>query len=290
MKRNRLAAYLVFFGTAGLLSGALVSAQQGPAGQPASFDRRELSGVWSLPYDGRRVPPAQLAPGVTPAMRAEAAKKDEHALRYCNLLGIPVVMDNGRPITIVQGKTQLNITAEMNVTPRYLYFRDAHVPSDVFDPSTVGDSAAHWDGDSLIVETVGLKDDLGILAIPGGGWRTERTRLIERYRLIDANTLSVTFTWIDPKIFRTPHTYEFRYTRLNSMVYVPQGFPNCNPWDPVRTAFIEGRPTPANQPLPAAGSAVQGGRAAQTPPQGRGAAGGRQGTPVAPAAGQGGGR
>jgi hypothetical protein len=223
-------------------------------------------------------------------MRAEAAKKDQHALRYCNLLGIPVVMDNGRPITIVQGKTQLNITAEMNITPRYLYFRDKHVPSDVFDPSTVGDSIAHWDGDSLIVDTVGLKSDLGIVAIPGGGWRTEETRLIERYRLIDANTLSITFTWIDPKIFRTPHTYEFRYTRLNSMVYAPQGFPSCNPWDPVRTAFIESPLTPANQPLPAATPAAPGGRAGGTAPAGRGPAGARQGTPAAPAAAQGGGR
>ena len=77
--------------------------------------------------------------------------------------------------------------AENSSAPRYLYTnRAAHISEDIFDPSTNGDSIAHWEGDTLVVDTVGFHGQHGITAIPGGGYRTEKSRLVERYRLLKA--------------------------------------------------------------------------------------------------------
>ena len=79
----------------------------------------------------------------------------------------------------------------------------------------------------------------GITAIPGGGYRTEKSRLVERYRLLkDGALLSVTFTWTDPTVFRTPHSYEYRYHRLPA-TYEPRQWLPCDPYDEERAKFLE---------------------------------------------------
>ena len=89
---------------------------------------------------------------------------------------------------------------------------------EIFDPTTNGDSIARWDGDTLVVDTIGFDGAKGLTMIPGGGYRTSESHLVERFRLLnDGAVLSVTFTWEDAKVFRTPHTYEFRYVRAPRM-------------------------------------------------------------------------
>jgi len=53
--------------------------------------------------------------------------------------------------------------------------------------------------------------------------------------------LSVRFTWTDPGVFRTPHSYEFRYARL-PRDYEARLPLNCDPFDENRTAFLTTRP------------------------------------------------
>ena len=53
----------------------------------------DVSGFWELSFDGRKVPAAQLAQDVSKAAIEAKAKHDDHAIRWCNTLGIPFVMD-----------------------------------------------------------------------------------------------------------------------------------------------------------------------------------------------------
>ena len=200
----------------------------------------DISGFWELNFDGRKVPRASLLPTVTRARIETRAKGDAYAIRWCNLLGVPFVMDSGRPLDIRQGSSAVIIVPENASAPRYLYTnRTAHVSEDVFDPSTNGDSIARWESDTLVVDTTGFHGEHGITAIPGGGFRTEKTHLVERYRLMsDGAILSVTFTWTDPTIFRTPHSYEFRYHRLPS-TYEPRQWLFCDPYDEERAKFLD---------------------------------------------------
>lgn len=236
MRRMDLRWWLVTFiaiGATGLGGGA-----QERASSPATPD---LSGYWELSFDSRRVPPAQLVPSVTPAMIAERARRDAHAIRWCNILGMPLVTDNGRPLDIRVGTTAVIIVPENASGPRYLYLnRTAHVSEDIFDPTTYGDSIARWEGDVLVVDTIGFHPDRGVTAIPGGGYRTATSRLVERYRLVDGGSvLSVVFTWTDPNMYLTPHTYEFRYYRLPSNYEARTWLP-CDAYNEIRTKFLEG--------------------------------------------------
>jgi hypothetical protein len=222
---------------------------------------RDISGFWELNFDSRKVPAANLLPSVTRARIDEHLKADAKAVRWCNLLGMPFTMDSGRPLDIRQGATAVIIVPENSSSQRYLYLnRTAHISPDIFDPSTVGDSIAHWEGDTLVVDTVGFHPDRGITAIPGGGYRTDTSHLVERFRLLKGGAiLSVTFTWTDPKVFRSPHSYEFRYYRLPASYEARQWLP-CDPYDAERAAFLE--PSPPTTPAPS------------RPGRGRGAAGG----------------
>lgn len=229
----RKLAAVVLPAVAILVGAAFLSAQ---AGAPT-----DISGYWDLPIDGRFVPSARLSPGVTPAMIEAEARKKAKAIRWCNWVGMPTTMDVGRPLNIRQGAREIVIMAESPVTPvRHFYLnRKTHIDKDTFDPTTSGDSIAHWEGDTLVVDTTGFEPTKGITEIPGGGFRTASSQLVERYRLLKNGTvLSVRFTWTDPSVFQTPHTYEFRYQRVGKG-YEPWPYQLCDPFDPERAAFFE---------------------------------------------------
>ena len=207
----------------------------------ASAQQPDISGNWELPVDGRRVPAAKLAPVVTRAVLDDVTAKDARSIRWCHPLGMPFTMaDHGRPIEIRQGSRYLTVVAESTLAPvRYLYLsRTNHITKEEFEPTTSGDSVARWDGDALVVDTVGFSATKGLLAIPGGGYRTEATHLTERYRLLNNGAiLSVTFTWEDPTVFLAPHTYEYRYQRLPAS-YEPRAPLPCDAFDQARIAFL----------------------------------------------------
>ena len=218
---------------------AMAQAPQAPAAPPAAALTEGISGNWELSYDSRKVPRAKLMPTVTQAKLTQHANLDAHAVRWCNLIGLPFVMDPGRPIDIREGPTAVIVVAENVPNPRYLYTnRSTHISADLYDPSTLGDSIAHREGDTLIVDTVGFHPSHGITAIPGGGYRTDKSRLVERVRLIEnGNMLSVVSTWTDKTVFASPQTYEFRYYRLPASYETRASLP-CDPYNQTRADFL----------------------------------------------------
>src|SRR5262245_55511766 len=130
---RRLAVLSVLFGVPAVL-GAQGAPGSPPGGSP------DISGFWELSFDSRKVPQASLQPGVTRAKIDARAKADAHAIRWCNLLGMPFLMDSGRPLDIRVGSTAVILAPENASAPRYLYLnRTTHISNDIFDPSTNGD-------------------------------------------------------------------------------------------------------------------------------------------------------
>ena len=231
-----------------LCMNTTLGAQRGRASDAAvaPVDPHDISGFWTLSFDSRKVTQAKLLPKVTKAMLDLHARRDVHAMRWCNFLGVPFVMDSGTPIDIRQGKTMIIVAPENNPAPRYFYLGRQHVNPEIYDPTTGGDSIANWEGDTLVVDTIGFHPTRGITSIPGGGFKTDKSRLVERYRLLENGTvLSVTFTWTDPTVFAAPHTYEFRYRRLPAKYEPPVSTWPCDPYDETRAQFV-GDPAPFN--------------------------------------------
>jgi len=250
MTHRRLRVGLVLGSVAALSMAARGTGQMPPAA--AAMAAPGIAGYWELSYDSRKVPKAKLLPSVTPALIQQRANLDAHAIRWCNLMGLPFAMDSGRPIDIREGPTVVMIAPENVPNPRYLYTnRAAHIPSDIYDPSTLGDSIAHWEGDTLVADTIGFHATHGITAIPGGGYRTDKSHLVERFHLIEnGNVLSVTSTWTDPTVFQSPQTYEYRYYRLPAGYEARASLP-CDPYNKVRADFL-GDPTQPKAPPKAA--------------------------------------
>ena len=194
----------------------------------------DLSGIWELRYDSRSVPQAMLTPA---AARAESMhqRSDVEGLRWCRLVGLPLQMDG--PLDILQGRIELAVVTPMRSVARHIYTDGrSHVSLDDYDATTVGNSVAHWEGESLVVDTIGFSDR-GLVAIPGGGFRTARSHLVERYRLAaDGQQLSVTFSWTDPAVFAKVHSYEFRYFRAPAGTNLVEW--HCNPDDAERGRFF----------------------------------------------------
>jgi hypothetical protein len=232
-------------------TASLVIAAQGRGGRGAPpappVDAKDLSGYWELPpdgHDGRNVPAANLAAGVTRQKLAAIAAHDAKGYRWCYNLGVPNLMLLTRPFDIRITPGYMTIMPEYSAAQnRWIYLnRRTHIPADEYEAGVNGDSIGHWEGNTLVVETTMFHPDNGILGIPGGGFRTPESTLVERFRLLNnGQVLQVISTWTDAKVFRTPHTYELRYNRL------PRDYearPNavCDPYNDERAQLFAGPP------------------------------------------------
>src|SRR5215471_8937898 len=112
MRIKRHIKVVVTSSTALLLLLSAFAFAQRPASSPPT---RDISGFWTLSFDSRKVPAAKLLPRVTRAMLDLHARRDVHAIRWCNLLGVPAVMDSGSPLDIRQGSTTIVIAPENNI-------------------------------------------------------------------------------------------------------------------------------------------------------------------------------
>ncbi len=217
-----------------------------PAEPVIPVEPHDLNGYWMLPpdiHDGRRIPDAALVPAVTRQKLAQVAAHDKDAIRYCNQVGLPAVMGLGSPYNIrISPNYMVVVTEYAPAQNRWIYLnRSTHIPADAYDPGVYGDSIGHWEGDTLLVETTMINPDKGQISIPGGGFRTADSKLVERFKLLkQGQVLQVISTWTDPKVFRTPQTYEYRYNRM-ARDYDGRLGSGCDPYDEERVAFVNGQ-------------------------------------------------
>jgi hypothetical protein len=148
--------------------------------------------------------------------------------------GMPFMMGHSAALDIVQSTDEVLIIPEFPST-RHIYLDGrGHPAPGVLEPSNTGHSIGRWEGDVLVIDTVGMNAGGGI---PGGGRKSPETRLIERYKLIDGGKrLSVTFTWDDPKIYRKPQTYEYIYYKDPPSTYALEEW--CDSSDPLQRQSI----------------------------------------------------
>ena len=222
-----LAAGLVW----GLSGGAAAAAQspsatavaQAPSGVP------NLSGSWA-PSSGRGAdatiaPPAAgplvLKPEYAKAFEArrvaeaEATRRGEplpSAGMLCSPYGMPRMMAVATyPMEILQTPGQVTIITEAFSEVRRIYLNRAQEPIDDVPPGYYGHSVGRWDGETLVVDTVGIKESVaGYNNMP----HSRQMRITERFRLITADVLYDEITIQDPVVLEQPVTYTRAYRRL----------------------------------------------------------------------------
>jgi hypothetical protein len=114
--------------------------------------------------------------------------------------GIPRTTGMPMPIQFVQTPKQLVILYEAYHAFRVIPF-DARHPDDI-EPSFMGDSVAHWDGDTLVVDVIGFNTQTWISGV--GSIHTEQLHVVERFRFVDPQTVVLEATVEDPGALTKP--------------------------------------------------------------------------------------
>jgi hypothetical protein len=127
--------------------------------------------------------------------------------------GMPGMMNMIYGMELLQTPGQITITSEWQAASRRIWLdRSKHPDADELDPTYAGDSIAHWDGDTLVVDTVGIRTDVRI--DQAGLPISDKLRLTERFTQIQPGILQDEITVDDPEVFTMPwkstKTYRYR--------------------------------------------------------------------------------
>jgi hypothetical protein len=202
------------------------TAPAGGSANPATVQRRDntphgptprlpdghpdLSGVWQ---GGGPIGDLSqgLAPGETipilPAAKAEMEKRQAKDDPEANCLPTGIPRISPYPWRIVQTPGHIFFLFEGNIhSYRQIFMNRTTHPADP-DPTWYGDSIGSWDGDTLVVDTVGFNDKFWFDF--DGHPHTEQLHTIERYTRKDLGTLENKVTIIDPGDYSRPFTLTF---------------------------------------------------------------------------------
>src|SRR5712691_11524042 len=178
---------------------------------PKTLDGKpDLSGVWrsggSRPRFDYDIAPTFKPEDFQPwaedlrLKRVQDFRKDS-PLAQCLPVSLPFLNSRGLA-RIVQTPGLIVVLHESPNSPHRTIFTDGRaLPKDP-NPTWLGYSVGHWDGDTLVVESAGF-NDRGWLDV-GGHPQTESLRITERFHRRDFGHMELEMTLDDPKTFKKP--------------------------------------------------------------------------------------
>jgi hypothetical protein len=183
-----------------------------------------FSGVWEIPYvpdmskTGRGAPgstPAQIGPGALPFTawgdqdfkNYDPAKFDYTA--HCLPMGWTRQMNTPMPIEIMQEPNRIAILFEAWQTFKVIPTDGRDHPKNL-DDTWMGNSVGHWEGDTLVVDTVGFNEKTRLDTI--GHPHSAQLHVIERLTRTDPMHIGYEVTVIDPKVYKEPFTNKRVFT------------------------------------------------------------------------------
>ena len=123
---------------------------------------------------------------------------------HCLPLGFMQLHTHSQPRKIVQSSSVLVIAYEANAGLRQVFLDGRTAPTADLQPWWFGYSVGRWEGDTLVVETTGLRDN-GWLDVNGSPF-TPEARITERFRRPTFGRLEIDVTVNDPKAYTRPWT------------------------------------------------------------------------------------
>jgi hypothetical protein len=182
----------------------------------------DVSGVWVTPGNRAVYALEEQASVMQPAAKKkfDGAQHGPNAaldfsvdndpyVRYCDPLGVPRILLANHPFKIVQAPGEMIILYERSRGFREIYMDGREHPKDL-DPSWWGHSIGKWDGDTLVIDSVGFNDRTWVdyMGLP----HSDALHVVERYRRAAPNTLQLDLTIDDPKDYATPWSATLKYS------------------------------------------------------------------------------
>ena len=188
------------------------SATPRPTPRTAS-GRPDLSGYWKGTRDTR--PVGNIGKDL-PGWKLPLTAAGEAALQYnltktidpealCIIGGIPRHNASGLPFEILQGANKISFMYW------YSYFRLIPIDSnrkhsDDPDPSFFGEEIGRWEGDTLVIDSIGFKDEK-VWIDENANPHSDALHVVERWTRPDADHIHVETLIEDPKFYTRPFTY-----------------------------------------------------------------------------------
>jgi hypothetical protein len=185
----------------------------------ASADPRDFSGMWEGgPSDISGDVVAGQEISLTPhgAERYRSLDLADAPANVCKPYGPTRGMQSEDPRLIVhsRGGDFILILFEQQTDYRIIYMDGRSHPEDILEyPQWEGDSIGRWEGNTLVVDTIGVKE--GTWIDSGGFEHSDKLHLIERFEKTDPNTIRWTVTVEDPVFYTKPFTYSRNIRRAN---------------------------------------------------------------------------
>lgn len=190
----------------------------------------DLTGIWGIyrgapGADPKYAPPAPGPLVLKPeyakpyeekrAAEAAAAKRGEQIATgavECIPYGVPTMMSIAiYPVEFIQTPKQVTIISEAFSEVRRVYLDRPQAKMDDVAPGFYGRSVGHWDGDTLVVDTVGIKPTVsGYRGMP----HSPQMHITERIRMLSPDILHDQVTIEDPVVLEKPVTYTLAYKRM----------------------------------------------------------------------------
>jgi hypothetical protein len=195
------------------------NAPTGPAPRLAN-GRPDFNGVWDHPYvpdmslSARNAAQQQGAGPLpfTPAGMENITKydpeKDGDYTGMCMPYGLTRSFNGPLPIQIMQTDRHVAFLFELGTWFHVAPFRDAHSAEP--NPTWFGESIARWDGDTLVVDTVGFN---GWSRLDTRGHpHSDKLHVVQTFRRNDAGHIAYTVTIDDPVYYTKPWTNARTFT------------------------------------------------------------------------------
>lgn len=129
---------------------------------------------------------------------------------HCLPQGVPGVM-MVYAFKIVQTPRELIVIGESPDPPRQIYIDGRGLPKDP-DPTWMGYSAGKWEGDTLVVQTTGFKEESWIDNV--GHPRSEKMLITERFRRRDFGHIDLEIRYEDAKYYTRPFTNKVTFNLI----------------------------------------------------------------------------
>jgi len=179
----------------------------GPAPRTAD-GKPDLSGVWQRPYvpDMSKDGPNQKGMAELPFSEWGAKEwKNYHAEEgdyagACLPFGLPRSINTPEPLQIIQNPKYVAILFEQNTW--YHVFPVDGRPHRQQAPTWFGDSVGHWEGDTLVVDTVNFNGHTRLDTV--GHPHSDQLHMIQRFTRTDLGHIAYEMTIDDPKTFTKP--------------------------------------------------------------------------------------
>jgi hypothetical protein len=161
-------------------------------------------------------------PNLKPWVKAHMKKDNEEVLAgkvaftarsSCRPAGVPGFMAYGgaNPVYFVQTPKQVWMIFSGDAQVRHIYLDVPHSANP--KPSWYGESVGHYDGDTLVIDTIAQNDKT--VVDPYRTPHTEKLHVVERWRMVDGGqAMEVSFTVDDPDTFYEPWSGLRRYRRV----------------------------------------------------------------------------